>query len=128
MLAVTYDAESIETDDLVDVDVTLTYTGAKERTGMVILDIAVPTGFEPERATLDALVSEGIASRVETAGRKVICYIDSLVRDETLHFSFQVRALYPVRSEPQMARAYEYYDPAVTAAVQIPSLEVSAVQ
>ena len=56
---VSYDATHIEVDDLVDVTVSLLYTGLKDRTGMVIADIGIPTGFG---------VVAGIAGR--TARRK----------------------------------------------------------
>jgi CD109 antigen len=109
-LDVAYDASHIEVDDKVDVSVTLEYTGGKNATGMVIADIGIPTGFEAVRGTLDLLVTSKAVSRVEVAGRKVIFYIDSLVRGEPLAFTFQILALYPVRAEGPLSRAYEYYD------------------
>jgi CD109 antigen len=115
VLDVDYDASHIEVDDILDVRVTMTYTGEKARTGMVIADIGVPTGFEAVRSSLDLLVSSEIASRVEVAGRKVIIYIDGLDTGNTLAFSFQMRALYPVRAEGPISRLYEYYDPKIQA-------------
>lgn len=114
-LEVVYDSSHIEVDDLVDVRVELAYTGAKKETSMVIADIGVPTGFAAVRSTLDALVEAGIASRIETAGRKVIVYIESLAAGTPVRFSFQVRALYPVRAAGTVSRVYEYYDPEVEA-------------
>jgi hypothetical protein len=81
LLDVDYDASHIEVDDILDVRVTMTYTGEKARTGMVIADIGVPTGFDAVRSSLDLLVSSQIASRVELAGRKVIIYIDGPTRE-----------------------------------------------
>jgi hypothetical protein len=69
-------------------------------------------------------VSGEIASRVEIAGRKVIIYLDSLVKGTPVGFRFQVKALYPVRAEPPVSRVYEYYDPDVQAATRGPGLEV----
>jgi CD109 antigen len=115
LLDVDYDASHIEVDDILDVRVTMTYTGEKARTGMVIADIGVPTGFEALRASLDILVSSQVASRVELAGRKVIIYIDGLDSGTPLAFSFQMRALYPVKAEGSISRLYEYYDPDVEA-------------
>ncbi len=114
LLDVAYDSSHIEVDDKVDVRVTLEYTGGKQATGMVIADIGIPTGFEAVRETLDALVASKTASRIELAGRKVIFYIDSLQPGTPLAFSFQIRALYPVRAEGPISRAYEYYDAKVS--------------
>jgi CD109 antigen len=115
ILDVVYDSSHIEVDDIVDVRVSLQYTGAKEETGMVIADIGVPTGFSAVRTSLDALVAAETVSRVEVAGRKVIFYIDSLESGVPLTFAFQVLALYPVRAEGTTAHAYEYYDSSVEA-------------
>ena len=112
---VSYDASHIEVDDKLDVRVTLKYTGYKPKTGMVIADIGVPTGFEAVKASLDALVSAKTASRVEVAGRKVIFYIDALEKDKPLAFTFQMRALYPVEADGPLSRVYEYYDQKIEA-------------
>ncbi|RPI22541.1 MAG: hypothetical protein EHM61_22030 [Acidobacteria bacterium] len=109
-LDVSYSADHVETDQTVDVGVRISYLGKKEKTGMVILDVSVPTGFELVRASVDSLVKAGIVQRVEVAGRKVIFYIEELVRNQPVEFGFQVRALYPVRTDPAVSKAYEYYD------------------
>jgi hypothetical protein len=123
-LEVIYDAQGIEVDDLVDVIVKVRYTGAKKETGMTIVDVGIPTGFQAVGSTLDALVSSKIASRVELAGRKVIIYLDGLKQDAPVEFRFQVKALYPVRAEPPLSEAYEYYDPKVRASSRGPGLVV----
>lgn len=114
-LTVFYETEHIEVDDLVDVEVTLEYTGLKEETGMVILDVGVPTGFEPVDQSLRVLVEKQEVQRAEIAGRKVIFYLDSLNQNEVYRFGFQIKALYPVRAEGVTSTAYEYYDSSVRA-------------
>jgi CD109 antigen len=123
-LDVVYGAAHIEVDDLVDVEVTLEYTGLKETTGMVILDVGVPTGFEAEKKSLQILVEEEVVERSETAGRKVIFYIGSLNQNEVYNFGFQIRALFPVRAEGTTSTAYEYYDSSVQAYDQLDGVEV----
>ena len=51
----------------------------------------------------------------DIAGRSVILYIDSLARGEPVELSFQMRALYPVRSQGPVSHVYEYYDAEVRA-------------
>jgi len=111
-------------DDLVDVIVRVKYTGPKKETGMTLVDVGIPTGFDAVRSTLDALVSAKVASRVDVAGRKVIVYLDGLEQDTPVEFRFQVKALYPVRAEPPLSKVYEYYDPDVQATSRGPGLEV----
>ncbi len=61
------------------------------------------------------MIEADTASRVDVAGRSVILYVDSLARGEAVEFTFQMRALYPVRSEGPVSRVYEYYDTEVQA-------------
>ncbi len=114
-LSVDYLADHVDVDDLVDVQVTVEYTGPKSKTGMVILDVGVPTGFEAVADSLSELVEGEVVSRVETAGRKIIFYLDELSRNTPIQFDFQVRALFPVRAEGPVSSAYEYYDSATRA-------------
>jgi len=110
LIGVEYRTAGIAVDDILEVRVRLLYGGYKERTGMVIADIGVPTGFAVVRVSTDALIENGIVSRIEIAGRKVIFYLDSLLQNEAFEFSFEMLALYPVRAEGPISQAYEYYD------------------
>ena len=131
---VRYDASHIEVDDLVDVTVSLLYTGSKKRTGMVIADIGIPTGFGVVQDSLDRLLAEKTVSRAELAGRKVIFYLDFLpgspipinppTPPEPTRFEFQIRALYPVRSLDVVSEAYEYYDSAIRGFHVAPALQI----
>ncbi|MBN1420429.1 MAG: alpha-2-macroglobulin [Planctomycetes bacterium] len=116
-LEVRYGAEHVDVDDLVDVFVRVAYTGLAEKTGMAIIDIGIPTGFSAERSTLDGLVEAGTLKRFDIAGRKAILYVEALARETPLEFSFQVRALFPVRAAPVPSKAYDYYDPDTQATI-----------
>ncbi len=124
-LKVDYASDHVDVDDLVDVTVSLLYRGGKPRTGMLIVDVSVPTGFDTVAATLDALVQEGVVQRVEAAGRKRIFYIEALDARQSLVFGFQIRALYPVRSAGVVSQAYDYYDSAVRAFDSLDEIEVA---
>ncbi len=79
---------------------------------MVVLDVSVPTGFAPVSESLDLLVElELKVKRYEVAGRKVILYIEDMAPGETISFSFEVQALYPVRGKGAASQAYSYYNP-----------------
>ncbi len=114
-LKVSYRADHIEVDDVVDVVVDLQYNGEKERTGMVIVDIGIPTGFGPVMSSLKKLTDSELIQRAELAGRKVIFYIDGLNREEPHSFTFQIIALFPVRAQAATSTAYEYYDASIQA-------------
>lgn len=115
---VRYDADQIAVDDLLTITATIMFTpvapraDAEPRTGMVVLDIAVPTGFAPVAESIDGLLAtQPRLKRWDLAGRKVICYIEDLRPNESLTLEFQARARYPVRAQPVTSRAYAYYRP-----------------
>ena len=114
-LEVEYNTTSAQVNDIVEVTATVQYNGFYNSTGMLILDIAVPTGFLPVQSTLDEIVSSGLATRVEVAGRKVIFYIDDLERGDELEISFSILALFPVKARGGTSTAYSYYKPEVKA-------------
>ncbi len=112
-LSVDYSAAEIEVDDTLDITATITYDPPQMLgAGMVVLDIAIPTGFAPVDSTIDALVErDPLLKRWDLAGRKVIFYIEEIQPGETLTLSFEAGALYPVRAEPVASRVYAYYKP-----------------
>jgi uncharacterized protein YfaS (alpha-2-macroglobulin family) len=114
-LEVDYDADHVEVDDIVTVTATVRYFGLKDATGMMIVDVGVPTGFATVAESLDALLADGTVTRFEVAGRKVIFYLDGLRQGEQRTFSFQVKARFPVQAVVPDSQAYSYYEPDVRA-------------
>ena len=110
-LKVVYAAEHIQTDDLVDVNVSVLYSGEEKTTGMSIVDISIPTGFSVVQETLDKLQkSSANFKRIDVAGRKVVFYLDHFDSGKALDFTFQVKALFPVKADTGASSAYLYYD------------------
>ncbi len=117
-LDIVYDAADVAVDNVVTVHTRVLYTGAAESTGMMIVDVAVPTGFAVEQSSLDTLVLAGTITRYEIAGRKAIVYVLDLPRGEELTFDVEMRALFPVQAIAPDSRAYSYYDPEVHASAK----------
>ena len=112
-LSVDYGTDHVEVDDLITVTATVTFSPPVAiEAGMVVLDVAVPTGFEPVRETVAALVEEnGNLKRYDVAGRKVILYVEEMLPGETVTLEFQARAKYPVRAKEVVSQVYSYYRP-----------------
>ena len=110
-LKVDYTANHIEVDDLITVAARIKYTPPEPiAAGMVVLDVAVPTGFAPETSTIDAaLKQQPKLKRYDVAGRKVVFYIEDMQPDEQLSITFKARALYPVKAEAVTSQVYSYY-------------------
>ncbi len=114
-IEVDYGADHVAVDDLIDIEASVTFTPPESlnlEAGMVVLDVAVPTGFAPVDESVRAMVADvPQVKRSETAGRKVIFYIEDLALGEALQLHFQARAQYPVRAQAVASQVYSYYTP-----------------
>ena len=114
-IEVDYGSDHVAVDDLIDISASVTFTppaGLNVEAGMVVLDVAVPTGFAPADESVRAIVEEHQqVKRRETAGRKVIFYIEDLLPGEPLRLRFQAIAQYPVRAQAVTSQVYSYYTP-----------------
>ncbi len=112
-IEVDYGTENVEVDDLITVSASVTFNPPVwAKAGMVVLDVAVPTGFAPVRGTVAELVEANAnLKRFEVAGRKVILYIEDMTPGQTLSFEFKARASFPVRAKDVVSQVYSYYRP-----------------
>jgi CD109 antigen len=112
---VDYDSTQVEVNDLVEVSVELEFAPPIEmEAGMVVLDVSVPTGFAPVAESVEAVVDgEEKIKRYDIAGRKVIFYVENMMPGDVVRFSFDVRALYPVKALGVVSEAYSYYKPEI---------------
>jgi CD109 antigen len=112
---VDYDTTEVEVSDIVTVSVDVEFDPPHPmEAGMIVLDISVPTGFTPVMETITALVeNEAIIKRYEVAGRKVIFYIENMQSGDSISFSFQVQAMFPVKAKGVTSEAYSYYQPEI---------------
>lgn len=112
-IEVDYGTDRVEVNDTINISTTVKFTPpVPMEAGMVVLDVAVPTGFAPVQESFAAVAKQQPkVKRYDVAGRKVIFYIEDMSPDEQISFSFQARALYPVRAQAVTSRAYAYYRP-----------------
>jgi CD109 antigen len=108
---VAYGTGNIHVDDLIDVVATVRFTPPQPmQAGMVVLDVAVPTGFAAEAETVaNAVKKDPKIKRYDVAGRKVIFYIEDMAPDDQVQIAFKARALFPVRAQAIASQAYAYY-------------------
>ncbi len=111
-IKVDYGTGQVAVNDLIDIDVSVTFDPPEPiKAGMTVLDVSVPTGFAAVEDSLEALLNNPNIKRYELAGRKVIVYIEDMNPGDTVSFSFQALALYPVRGKGAASTAYSYYTP-----------------
>ncbi len=108
---VDYGTAQVDVNDTITVDVGIEFNPPIPlKAGMVVLDVSIPTGFEPVQESIEEAVSgDPKMKRYDVAGRKVIFYIQDMDPGESVSFSFQARALYPVRAKGVVSEAYSYY-------------------
>ena len=110
---VDYDTTHVEVNDIVAVSVSLEFNPLMPiEAEMVVLDISVPTGFVAVPDSLEkVLLDNEKIKRYELAGRKLIFYIEGMIPNEQIAFTFQVKAMYPVKAKGATSQAYSYYRP-----------------
>ena len=129
-LDVDYSPNRVSVDDLISVSATVDYVPPADiDAGMVVLDIAMPTGFSPVIETVEALVNDNPKIwRYDLAERKVVLYVEELVANETFNVQFDARARYPVIAQPVTSQIYSYYNPHWRARALGPSVTVAESQ
>ena len=113
-LALDYDHPVLRVDDTIQARLTATYqrSGAS---GMVLIQAAVPPGFEPSAQDLQTLVARGQIARFDDDGKTLTFYVDRLQTGKPLVLGYGLKAKYPVRATAPASSAYLYYEPAVRA-------------
>ncbi|MGB2885186.1 MAG: alpha-2-macroglobulin, partial [Dehalococcoidia bacterium] len=114
-IEVDYNTTQVEVNDLVEVSVELEFAPPIDmEAGMVVLDVSVPTGFSPVTDSIaDVVEKDGQIKRYEIAGRKVIFYIENMLPGDIVAFTFDVKAVYPVKTKGVTSEAYSYYKPEI---------------
>uniref|UniRef100_A0ABM5FGV4 Complement C4-B-like n=1 Tax=Pogona vitticeps TaxID=103695 RepID=A0ABM5FGV4_9SAUR len=83
-------------------------------TGMVIVDITLLSGFQPDEGDLNQLrdVPERYISHWEIQGRRLLLYIDSVPESDRECLAFKARQMVPVgKLQPASATIYDFYEP-----------------
>jgi uncharacterized protein YfaS (alpha-2-macroglobulin family) len=106
---VDYDRTTLAKDEMVTERVRVTNNTPQAATN-VIVDLAVPPGFELQGEDLAALVGKGIA-RFEPAARQIIIYVDRVEPGAPLSFSFRLKATMMVKAVNGESAVYPYYNP-----------------
>ncbi|MBI5365602.1 MAG: hypothetical protein HZA54_01085 [Planctomycetes bacterium] len=109
-LAVGYDRTRLAVGECVRQSATLRYRGERP-TFMVLVELGLPPGFEPETADLAALVAGKAIEKFAVTGRQVQLYVGEVAPGVPVELSYRLRARFPVRATVPPSVAYEYYTP-----------------
>ena len=112
-LDVDYSPDRVKVDEVISVSATAGFVPPADLdVGMVVLDIAIPTGFSPDIETLETLANDNPKiRRYDIAERKVVLYVEDLVANETFDVVFAAKALHSIITQPGASKVYSYYNP-----------------
>jgi hypothetical protein len=107
---VAYDRTRLAVNDTVTVKVgvRLNQPGVVK---MALVDLGVPPGFTVLTEDLSRLVEQKTIARYELTGRQIIIYLENFSSEKPLHFSYRLRARFPMRAQTPPSSAYDYYNP-----------------
>ncbi|XP_053387783.1 CD109 antigen-like [Mercenaria mercenaria] len=81
-----------------------------EPSGMLIMEVEMPTGFQPDN---DFLKAQDLIKRHETSGRNIALYFDGIDQNGELCVDVKMDRKDPVvKSQACHVTAYDYYEPA----------------
>uniref|UniRef100_A0A672V667 Alpha-2-macroglobulin n=1 Tax=Strigops habroptila TaxID=2489341 RepID=A0A672V667_STRHB len=88
----------------------LSYTGERNGSNMVIVDVKMLSGFIPVKSSVRKLEGHPLIERTEISTNHVLVYVEKL-SSETLSFSFAVEQDIPVQGlKPAQVKVYDYYE------------------
>ena len=88
------------------------YTGSKVKTNMVVIEIELLSGFEPDTESLQELKNEKQIKKVEYNEKEntIALYFNEMPKDEFCH-EFEVKEELKVKErKAAIAKIYDYYD------------------
>uniref|UniRef100_A0A672V434 Alpha-2-macroglobulin n=1 Tax=Strigops habroptila TaxID=2489341 RepID=A0A672V434_STRHB len=93
-----------------DIGINVSYTGERNGSNMVIVDVKMLSGFIPVKSSVRKLEGHPLIERTEISTNHVLVYVEKL-SSETLSFSFAVEQDIPVQGlKPAQVKVYDYYE------------------
>jgi hypothetical protein len=97
-----------------ELNVHIKYTGQKAKSGMIIVFVRLPSGWQSVENSIQLLTSDRRVDlkRYEIAENKVNFYFEDLERNVSRAFRFQAESAFHVTNiKPGLLSVYDYYEP-----------------
>ncbi|XP_057159317.1 ovostatin homolog 2-like [Ursus arctos] len=93
-----------------DLTVTLKYTGIRNNSNMVLVDVKMLSGFTPVMASIEELENNGRVMKTEVKNDHVLFYLETVFGTAN-HFTFSVEQTNLVSNiQPAPVMVYDYYE------------------
>lgn len=109
-IQIDYDRERLAVDDTLRCSVQVTMRGDTP-ISMAIIDLGIPPGFKVDSSAFTQLVASGVLAKYEFTANQCILYVRSIARERPIRFTYELKALYPIRAQIPPSGVYEYYQP-----------------
>ena len=109
-IQIDYDRERLAVDDTLRCSVQVTRRSDTPMS-MAIIDLGIPPGFSVDSTAFKQLVASGVLAKYELTANQCILYIRTIERERPLRFTYELKALYPIRAQIPPSSVYEYYQP-----------------
>ena len=131
---VAYDRTKLAQDDIATAKVTVR-NNLSQTANMIMVDLGIPPGFDLLSEDLQSLQGKagrnqngrqnGNLEKFSLTATQAILYFNALSPNQTVSFTYRLRAKYPIHARTFQSRIYEYYDPNVTATAAPVQLDVT---
>ncbi len=109
-IKVDYDRTSLAVNDVLKSTVTV-QNNQPAAIQMAIIDLGIPPGFRVDTAAFEKLVQSGVLAKYEVTGNQCILYVRGIPAEKPIRFTFDLKAMYPIKAQSPASRVYEYYNP-----------------
>jgi uncharacterized protein YfaS (alpha-2-macroglobulin family) len=129
-IAVKYDRTRLAQDEIVTGTAKIR-NNLDKTAKMVMVDLGIPPGFELLSEDLQKMMvktasaKSGRLEKFNMTATQAILYFDSIAPRDSFEVRYRLRAKYPIHAQGFASRAYEYYDPNVSATAKPVRFEVS---
>uniref|UniRef100_A0A8C4JDK4 Alpha-2-macroglobulin n=1 Tax=Dromaius novaehollandiae TaxID=8790 RepID=A0A8C4JDK4_DRONO len=102
--------DDLKAHKIFDIAINVSYTGERNVSNMVIVDVKMLSGFIPVKSSVRKLEGNQLIERTELSTNHVLVYLEKL-SNTTLNFSFAVERDIPVQGlKPAQVKVYDYYE------------------
>ncbi|XP_068557479.1 alpha-2-macroglobulin [Anas acuta] len=102
--------EDSQAHKVFNIGINVSYTGERNVSNMVIVDVKMLSGFIPVKSSVRKLQQRLGIERTDLSTNHVLVYLEKL-NSETLSFSFTVERDIPVQGlKPAQVKVYDYYE------------------
>jgi uncharacterized protein YfaS (alpha-2-macroglobulin family) len=111
-IQIDYERQRLSVDDTLRCSVQVTRRSDTPMS-MAIIDLGIPPGFSVDPSAFKQLVESGVLAKYELTANQCILYVRTIERERErpLRFTYELKALYPIRAQIPPSSVYEYYQP-----------------